>query len=145
MGKCVTRDGVHGYVVRDLVFTLDGKGLLSASWDKMVIHISTQDSAGGLTEISRSKWVAYSSSHVLSCPVLQGFAYAVSVSPGNWIASGSWDKNVRIWNAHTADLQCILQCKGSVWSVDFSPSCVGNYLTVADGDGQVTIWNYTSL
>ena len=55
--------------VWDLVFTPDGKGLVSASWDNMIIHwdvswlestydsqkedVSTQDSAEDLTELSR--------------------------------------------------------------------------------------------
>ena len=38
MGECIARHGGHNDVVRGLVFTPDGKGLLSASWDNMVIH-----------------------------------------------------------------------------------------------------------
>ena len=69
MDKCVAMQRKHTDVVRGLVFTADGKGLLSASWDKMIIHwdaslvnednkddeteaVSTQD-FGGLREISR--------------------------------------------------------------------------------------------
>ena len=72
-GKCEARHKGHDDVVRGLVFTPDGNGLLSASWDKKVIHwdvywlksthkddadrrkevISRQDFSGGLTEMSR--------------------------------------------------------------------------------------------
>ena len=38
MGKCVPMQGRHSDLVRSLVFTPDGKGLLSASWDKLVIY-----------------------------------------------------------------------------------------------------------
>ena len=72
MGKCMAKHDGHDDLVRGLVFTPDGNGLLTASWDKMVIlwdvswlktHgddgdgqkevISPRDSTGGLTEISR--------------------------------------------------------------------------------------------
>jgi len=150
IGKCVARQGAHDGVVEDLVFTPDGKGLLSASWDDMVIHwdvswlesthgntdiqkevIPTPDSTGGLIEMSR--FVGH-----------ENDIHAVSISPdGNWIASGSRDNTVRIWNAHSTALQCILHGCEAVWSVDFSR--VGNYLAVGGEKGQVTIWNYANL
>jgi len=37
-GKLVTKWRRHSDLVASLVFTPDGKGLLSASWDKQVIH-----------------------------------------------------------------------------------------------------------
>jgi len=37
-GKMVTRWQGHSDLVASLVFTPDGKGLLSASWDNQVIH-----------------------------------------------------------------------------------------------------------
>ena len=69
MGKYVASLWGHVDDVWDLVFSPDGKGLLSAAWDKMVIHwdvswlkptydrqnddVSTPNSTGGLKEISR--------------------------------------------------------------------------------------------
>lgn len=50
---------------------------------------------------------------------------------------------MRIRNACTATLQCILYGYGEVVSVDFSRS--GDYLAVGDGEGHVTIWNYRKL
>ena len=68
LGKCLVNRAVHGDVGCGLVFTPDGKGLISASWDKVVIRwdlswlkstdfqkedSSTKESTDGLKEISR--------------------------------------------------------------------------------------------
>ena len=50
--------------------------------------------------------------------------YVVSVcfsSDGKQIASGSWDKTVKIWNASSGELQSTLDVDGQVSSLDFSP------------------------
>ena len=85
-------------------------------------------------------------SHPLDTEIdtLQNLIETISISPDRkWIATGSRDKTVRIWNVHDATLQCILHCPGQVWSVDFSP--VGNYLAVGGYMDEVTIWNYGNL
>ena len=155
----------HVHHVCGLVFTPDGKGLVSASWDKIVIHwdvswlestydnqeedVSTQDSAGGLSELFRFVGhEVFQFKSVLPAPhshtLFKDFVYAISISPdGSWIASGSSDNTVRIWNAHTAALQCILHGHEYVRSVDFSRS--GDYLAVGNGNGKVTVWNFTKL
>ena len=85
-------------------------------------------------------------SHPLDTEIdtLQDCIPTISISPdGKWIATGSWDKTVRIWNVHDATLHCILHCPARVRSVDFSP--VGNYLAIGGIMDQVTIWNYRDL
>ena len=65
-GKRLARHKGHVEHVWDVIFTPDGKGLVSASWDNMVIHwdvswlydsekedVSSQDSTGGLKGLSR--------------------------------------------------------------------------------------------
>ena len=42
-------------------------------------------------------------------------------SDGKQIASGSWDKTVKIWNASSGELQSTLGVDGQVSSLDFSP------------------------
>jgi len=73
---------------------------------------------------------------------LQNNVRSISVSPdGQWVASGSGDHVVRIWDLRNAALQCTLKRhKDRVWSVDFCPT--GNYLVSGGGDGQVVLWRY---
>jgi WD40 repeat protein len=74
--------------------------------------------------------------------LLQGPIFSASVSPdGRWLASGSNDQTVRIWNVSTGAQQCIVQGhKEEVLSVNFSPA--GHYLASASEDAMVRIWNY---
>jgi len=68
---------------------------------------------------------------------------SLSISPdGKWMASGSWDHTVRIWNAHEATLHRILHRPWYVTSVDFS--AVGSRLATAGMFGDVAIWNYVN-
>ena len=57
--------------------------------------------------------------------VLRGhtsYIYPVAYSPdGRWIASGSWDKTVRLWDAVTGESCAILPHPGSVRALAFSP------------------------
>ena len=69
MGKILASHQGHADDVWGLVFTPDGKGLVSASWDNMIMHwdvswlkstydsqkevFSTQDSTGSLRELGR--------------------------------------------------------------------------------------------
>ena len=88
IGKCLA-SGAHVDAVRGLVFTPDGKGLLSASWDTTDIHwdvswlkstydcwkgdILTQDLTGGLRELSR--FIGHE-----DCRLLNQFFFAPQVS-----------------------------------------------------------------
>jgi glucose repression regulatory protein TUP1 len=76
--------------------------------------------------------------------LLQNYVSDVSIShDGRWVASGSWDDTVRIWQLRNAVLECTLHGhKDVVWSVDFSPA--GGYLATAGGDHQLALWSYTT-
>ena len=58
-------------------------------------------------------------------PVLRGhtsYVYPVALSPdGRWIASGSWDNTVRLWDAMTGESCAILPHPGSVRALAFGP------------------------
>ena len=66
-------------------------------------------------------------------PVLRGhtsYVYPVAYSPdGRWIASGSWDKTVRLWDAATGEPCATLPHPGVVRDLAFGPD--GTWLVTA--------------
>ena len=70
-----------------------------------------------------------------------GFVSSVDFSPnGRTLASGSWDRTIRLWNADTAESSIILtDHTDRVTSVTFSPN--GNMLASGSWDKTVRFWN----
>ena len=70
-----------------------------------------------------------------------GQVYSVSFSPdGRTIASGSWDKTVRLWNANTGGLlKTFRGHTDSVRSVSFSPD--GRTIASGSWDRTVRLWD----
>jgi glucose repression regulatory protein TUP1 len=73
------------------------------------------------------------------------YVLSVAVShDGAWVVSGSKDRAVLFWDAHSAIVQCMLQGhKNSVISIDLSPA--GNVLATGSGDWQARIWSYNTM
>jgi hypothetical protein len=69
----------------------------------------------------------------------QDYVLSVAVSAdGQWVVSGSKDRGVQFWDAHSATVQLMLQGhKNSVISIDLSP--VGGVLASGSGDWQARI------
>jgi RNA polymerase sigma factor (sigma-70 family) len=70
---------------------------------------------------------------------------ALAFSPdGDTLASGGWDKTVRLWNTKTGKLIDILTCPDEVWAVSFSPD--GKTLAVGGQGHQLQLWplNFTA-
>jgi WD40 repeat protein len=69
------------------------------------------------------------------------YVYPVAYSPdGQWIASGSWDGTVRLWDALTGELAAVLRLGNFVRTLAFSPD--GTWLvTGCDKDARLQIWD----
>ena len=158
--QLVEKWSAHWNAVRSLVFTPDGKGLISCSrdgtWKCWDISFLEQSEPGyGMTKGSMTgrkikvmaNTVRPSQCSCSTIPsqylaLLQNGVHSIAISSdGQWIVSGSGDRTVRIWDLHNAALQCTLKGnKDVVWSVD---SCrTGNYLASGSEDGRVALWRY---
>ncbi|KAI9766575.1 MAG: hypothetical protein M1839_004873 [Geoglossum umbratile] len=70
-----------------------------------------------------------------------GWVNSVVFSPdGKWLATGSEDETVKLWDAETGTLQSTLEGGlGRVWSVTFSPD--GKWLAAGSEDETVKLWD----
>ncbi|MBX9258006.1 WD40 repeat domain-containing protein [Desmonostoc muscorum CCALA 125] len=66
---------------------------------------------------------------------------SISFSPdGKTIASGSWDKTIKLWNIESGESQTLLGHTDKVWRVRYSPMN-GNMIASASTDKTVRLWN----
>jgi WD40 repeat protein len=123
--------GGHTGAVAALAFSLDGRRLVSASYDML-------DSQGDSTV---RLWEAAPDA---TLPALAGhtsYVYPVAYSPdGRWIASGGWDDKVRLWDAATGVECATLPHPGIVRALAFTPDGT-RLVSGGDLDGTLLVWD----
>ena len=96
----------HTDVVTCLVFSPDGRSLVSGSRDKAVKLWDLQTGAVVKTFSGHTRWV-----------------YSVSISADcTTIASGSDDRSIRLWSIHTGKCYCTINQGGTAEHVKFPPT-----------------------
>ncbi|KAF7316015.1 WD40 repeat-like protein [Mycena indigotica] len=117
----------HRDSVYSVVFTPDGRGVISGSLDK------TLKEAG----------VAPEGRAVCTRDFLGHKDYVLSVAVSHdaqWIVSGSKDRGVQFWDRAGAVHALLQGHKNSVISIDLSPAA--NLLATGSGDSLARVWSY---
>ncbi|KAG6329784.1 hypothetical protein ID866_9306 [Astraeus odoratus] len=98
-----------------IAFTPDGKGLVSGSldrtlkyWDLGELNISEAKREG--TAVKEKKDLQNPNQYTMDFVGHTDYVLSVAIShDGHWVVSGSKDKGVQFWDAHSAIAHCMLQ------------------------------------
>jgi len=123
--------GGHKALIRDIVFTPDGRSLVSASDDKLIRVWNLET---GRTE--RTLRGQIGEGH-------EGKIFAMALSPdGRWLAAGGFPSRwgIRLYNFHTGKLVALLSGHSNVvLSLAFSPD--SRYLVSGSFDNKAILWD----
>ena len=101
--------------VSDLAFAADGHRLASVSQSPRRGNVAQHDGTVRLWEIGSQGAASVLRGHNI-------YVYPVAYSPdGQWIASGSWDNKVFLWDALTMESIASLPHPGNIRALAFSP------------------------
>src|SRR5262249_38066219 len=124
---------LHGHAgdVTGLAFSADGRRLGSASRGD---YPWQGDGSTRLWEVDPGAGLRVLRGHT-------SYVYPVAYSPdGRWIASGSWDKKVRLWDARPGEFSAELRHPGVVFTLAFGPDSSW-LVTGCDEDEHLRIWS----
>jgi eukaryotic-like serine/threonine-protein kinase len=120
--------------VSDLVFTNAGRGLASVGHSLRHSFPEQGDGTVRVWDLERHGAASVLRGHT-------SYVYPVAYSPdGQWIASGSWDKTIRVWDAFTGESCAILPQPGFVRAMAFSPDSAW-LVSGCHMDESVHIWS----
>jgi WD40 repeat protein/tRNA A-37 threonylcarbamoyl transferase component Bud32 len=133
---------LHGHTgyVRELVFVPDGHRLISRS---SRFDSTTLGSRFDFSALDDSVWI-WDVDPEAPLPVLRGHTgsiYPIAYSSdGLWLASGSWDGTVRLWDAATGEPCASLSHPSPVEGLAFGPD--GTWLvTACNRHDQLRVWD----